>query len=501
MPIDRYIRRIVLLALALGIVVELGVDRHVLGINVPIVVAGSLLAAWLVRPKGRRIDSLDLWLAPAALLFAAFVAVRADSALITIDLAATLVLAGASIAALAGAAVTRRTLGAGLVLAAHVAAAAGVGAVAVAERVRGIWRPGAATAVFARYGAVARGLLIGIPLLIVFGVLFAAADPIFESIANRVFDIQLDPGDVPARVFVVVATAWFAAGLLWLVAAGDAALEARSLGAAANAPTIPLPRLGSTEALTVLVALDVLFGAFVVLQVAYLFGGADTIAASGVTYANYARRGFFELLAVVFLVGALIGGFEAVVAIRTRPYVVAMLGLIALTAVVLASSFLRLRLYQDAYGWTELRFYVLASIGFLAVSLAAAAWFVARNGSRWLPHAVSAAGVAVLIGINAVGPQAYVTARNLERAIDPSVVPGGVRVPVDTEYLATLQADAVPELVDALPRLSEVSRAQVLVTLRQFGERLDEEAPASDIPGWNLSRELARRALATLPTR
>ena len=37
------------------------------------------------------------------------------------------------------------------------------------------------------------------------------------------------------------------------------------------------------------------------LQVAYLFGGLDTLDAAGITYAQYARRGFFELVAAACL--------------------------------------------------------------------------------------------------------------------------------------------------------------------------------------------------------
>ncbi|HEY0443095.1 MAG TPA: DUF4173 domain-containing protein [Candidatus Limnocylindrales bacterium] len=499
---DRLAARIAALAVAIGLAAELLVDRHALGINVAIVVAAVLAAAVATRPSGRRMDSLDLWLAPAALLFAAFVAIRADTALVTIDVIAAVTLVGASIASLAGAAVTRRTLAAGLLLAAEVSVAAGLGATAVLNAIRrSAWGRRAPSRRLAILAPIARGILIGFPIVVVFAVLFAAADPIFASLAGRTLSFQINLDEVWARGVVVLGVAWIAAGLLWLVASGDPELEARSLGAAASAPSMPLRRLGATEALTVLVALDVLFGAFVVLQLAYLFGGQDTVAAGGLTYANYARRGFFELLAVVVLVGALIGGFESAVTARPRTYVVAMLLLVGLSAVVLASSFLRLRLYQDTYGWTELRFYVVASIGFLALSLAAAAWVVAGDRSRWLPHAVSAAGVVVLIAINAVGPQAYTTARNLERATDPGTVSGGVRVPVDTEYLATLQSDAIPELVAAIPQLSSVSRAQVLVSLRQFEERLDRDAPAGDPAAWNLSRQLARQALATLPPR
>jgi hypothetical protein len=46
------------------------------------------------------------------------------------------------------------------------------------------------------------------------------------------------------------------------------------------------------------------------------------------------------------------------------------LGLLVLTGGVLVSAMLRLRLYQDAYGWTELRFYVFAAIIWLALVLA-----------------------------------------------------------------------------------------------------------------------------------
>jgi hypothetical protein len=242
----------------------------------------------------------------------------------------------------------------------------------------------------------------------------------------------------------------------------------------------------------------VLFGAFVALQLGYLFGGLDTLAASGLTYASYARRGFFELLVAGFLSGAVIGGLEATVRERSRAYVGALVGLIGMTGIVLVSSFVRLRLYQEAYGWTELRFWVFASIVFLGLAFVAAAWLVLRGASRWLPHAVAAAGVAVLVGINAVGPQAFVTDRNLERALNPALVPPDGEVALDTVYLGMLDADAVPALVAALPALPEPAHSEVRRSLSTFAFELDLEAPRGDWPAWNLSRERARAALDTL---
>jgi hypothetical protein len=240
-------------------------------------------------------------------------------------------------------------------------------------------------------------------------------------------------------------------------------------------------------------ALDLLFGAFVMLQITYLFGGQDTRAAAGMPYAQYARKGFFELLMAVALAGSLIALLEALVAVRRRAYVGALVVLVGLTGVVLASSFLRLRLYQEAYGWTELRFYVSAAIVFFATVLATAAGLIVSNRSRWLGHAVGIAAVAVLLGVNVIGPQKFITDRNLERALVPGVVPEYGEETLDTAYLGAFDADAVPALVEAAPRLSPSARADLDVRLRALRSRLDEDR--GDGPAWNLARENARAAL------
>ena len=87
-----------------------------------------------------------------------------------------------------------------------------------------------------------------------------------------------------------------------------------SLGAA-NAAQMRQPlRLGSIEAATVLWLVVALFAAFVVLQLAYLFGGRDTLSVAGLTYSDYARRGFFELVAVAVLAGTLVVALDLAVA-------------------------------------------------------------------------------------------------------------------------------------------------------------------------------------------
>jgi hypothetical protein len=349
---------ILLAAAGIGLLSQLLFFDVGLGINYPIAIAALLAAAWLLGERRGRIPRLaDAWLPLVAVTLAAFVAVRGDRTLVALDVLGSLALTAGSAAVFGGLRVVDRPLGGLLALALRVLGRITGGAASVLASVRrqlparplrrglGSWAP------------VLRGIAIAIPLLVLFTLLFSAADAVFATWTERLLDWNLDLGSVPGRAALALLTAWLAAGLLAFAARPRAdATEAELLSAWSHRP-----RLGTAEAVTALVALDLLFAVFVALQAAYLFGGQDTLAETGLTYASYARRGFFELLAVAFVVGALVLGAESFVRRRTWVYHAALIGLVAMTLVVLASAFLRLRLYQDAYGWTELRFYVAAA--------------------------------------------------------------------------------------------------------------------------------------------
>jgi len=257
--------------------------------------------------------------------------------------------------------------------------------------------------------------------------------------------------------------------------------------------------LGATEATVVLLAVVSVFGAFVALQVAYLFGGQDTMAAGGLTYSAYARRGFFELVAAAALAGGLIVLLELLVVRRSRFYLALGVALVALTLVVLASAALRLQLYQEAYGWTELRLYVAVSIVAMAASLAVLATFLLLNRTHLLGHAMAVIALVSLVGLNVLAPSAFVAARNVDRVIHPESVPPDGDHSLDIGYLGVLADDAVPVLVQALPQLPA---ADAIVVQRELEQRRGELGadPAFTSPmAWNLGREQAKAALATLP--
>jgi len=492
-------RRLIAIALVIGVLGDIALDGSAAGINVLLMTAAVLAAAWLVRRRGRAPDPIDAWLPLAALVLSVMVALRADPFLAALDLAGTAAFTGASMAAFSGLAVTRRSLSVVFMMAAWVIESTLAGAARLAIAARPAPRdtprrwPG-------WLAPIVRGLVLAGPLVLIFALLFASADPIFRRGFEDVMGFRLDLGALPGRVLFVAGIAWLVAGLLAVAARGLPAVEAASLGAAAPPTAIGFERsLGPVEAMVVLVAVDAIVGLFVGLQLAYLFGGLDTLAVAGMTYSDYARRGYFELVAAAALAGAVLVFLEYQVVRRPVAYVAAALALVALTLVVLASAVLRLQLYQDAYGWTELRLYVAVSIIAMAATLVTLAVFLATDRTRWLGHVMAVIGLIALIGLNVVAPAAFVAERNLARVIDPSLVPPDGEADLDASYLAVLPDDAIPVLVAALPKLSGDDAHRLATLLRDRRAEIAAEPGYRSPFAWNLGRVRAREALATVP--
>lgn len=497
---DRSVARRVLGAgLLIGVLGELVLDGPAYGLNVVLVVTAMLGAGWLLRRPGRAPDPLDVWLPITAVVLAVFVAVRGDPFMALVDTMGALVFTAASMVAFSGIPVTHRPASVVAAMAAMTLEASVTGA---ARAVRTV-RPAASLRSIRIPVAVVsagRGLLIAVPIAIIFTILFASADPIFGRAVTELLGWKLDLGELPGRVLFVIACGWLAAGVLSVAAVGIPEVSRASLGAAARTGIVaPARRLGATEALVVLLVIDAVVGLFVGLQIAYLFGGQSTLVAAGMTYSDYARRGFLELVAAACLVGAVVVVLEAAVVRRSRPYLAALLGLLAQTAVVLVSAALRLRLYQDAYGWTELRLYVLTTIVALAAALVLMTALALGDRMRWLGHGLAVIGVVALVALNLLAPAAFVAARNVERVIDPSLVAPGGRAGLDATYLGVLPDDALPVLVEALPGLPERERPAVLDILRDRKAGLATDPAFASPAAWNLGRERARASLATLP--
>ncbi|MEO7295665.1 MAG: DUF4173 domain-containing protein [Candidatus Limnocylindria bacterium] len=430
----------------------------------------------------------DIWLGPAAVAFSAFAAIRADPAIVTLDMLTALALVGAALASFGGRSVVGRSFGGLLELGVGLLGwATGGAAGALAEVRRGMPSEASVGRRASPAFPILRGLAIALPVVLIFVALFSAADAVFAQFVDDVLGTDLDLGNLPWRTASALVLAWFGAGGMAL-AASDPPLRG-------VVPSHGGWRLGTTEVVTVLIAVVALFAVFVALQGAYLFGGLDTLEAAGLTYAEYARRGFFELVAVAALAAGLVMTAERLARDRTRLLIVAATGLGLLTSVVLVSATLRLRLYQEAYGWTELRLYVLATIVLLAIGLAALIGALVADRVRWIGHVLVAAALAIGLALNLVGPVRFITQRNVARALDPALVPPNGSSGLDVWYATSLGDDAIPDLIRALPVLADDEGEHLRLRLEYRLDTLRREPGLNAWQAWNAGRAAAHDAL------
>nr|WP_274622231.1 DUF4173 domain-containing protein [Myxococcus fulvus] len=250
--------------------------------------------------------------------------------------------------------------------------------------------------------------------------------------------------------------------------------------------------LGLTEALTLLIAVDVLFLVFVRFQVAYLFVGDAVAPAPGYSYAEYARRGFFELLLVSMLTLCLIMGLARWTVRGTAKakvaFQVAASVMTVLTVAILASAMKRLGMYEDAFGYTRLRVFTHVFMVFLGGVLAWRGVTLWWRPERFAVGAFAAA-LGAVVTVNVINPDALIVRHNLARELARESVEGAPRAEgaVDVGYLYELSLDAVPEL------------ARGLSSTQQLSDEFRARACADvSWPEWSLSRWRACRALSAL---
>jgi hypothetical protein len=380
--------------------------------------------------------------------------------------------------------------------------------------------------VWRRAAPLLRGLLLAAPILLVFTALLASADVVFGAYVERLvrLELPLNLADLLDHASVSLVVAWLIAGwLLHGLAQRPATAEVKRHAAVATQIGAPNARanitapaaatqgvppagprqasaggvvVGFTETTTVLAAIDLLFGGFVMVQFTYLFGGGETLAVTGLTYAEYARRGFFELLAVAAIALPLVVGLESLTPRSTlgqrRGFQALAGAMVACTVVILGSAMVRMGLYEDAYGYTHLRVYSHAFMLWLAAVCGLFLMALLAERRQWLTFGTFVAALLGLGGMSVLNPDRFIAEQNLARYVNGR--------PLDASHLTDLSADATPVVLRALDEAS--ARGDTIVhdalgsgLWRQL--QVMDAATAAPWPAWNFARAQAHVALAS----
>ncbi len=280
---------------------------------------------------------------------------------------------------------------------------------------------------------ILKGILLAAPLLTLVLVLLTNSDAVFSRILSdrfRFFDeMQLE--EIVSHTLLIAATTFYFFGYLWsLKYEHDAEISSGN----------PSKPLSTVSAMTVMSLMCAVYMLFTVVQFAYLYSPGASLP-TGLTYADYARRGFFELVAAAFVNMAVILGIASKTkdspSKLSRPLLICHSLLTVFTLNLLVSAFYRMHLYEAAYGFTELRLFVQFFMAFMAISLLALlVWVWMRKFPLFRTILVTA--ITVYVALNYVNVDRLIAQRNLDQYL--------ITGHIDIQHFNSLSVDALPAI-------------------------------------------------------
>ena len=383
--------------------------------------------------------------------------------------------------------------------------------------------------------AVLRGLAIAAPILIVFGALFMAADAVFQGIVEQTFNVN--PAILFSHVFLAGLCAWLVAGYLrgafFEIYSTEEVIAVKPQTLSIIEETKKTPRektkaaddtisteikpetrtaeqpknwdwrnfdnsilpefltLGAIEIGVVLGLMNLLFLSFVLVQTPYLFGGMDFVQATpDFKLAEYARRGFGELVIVAALVLPILLVSHWLVRrdkpINEKIYRVLAGVQIVLLFVIMLSAAQRLLLLtgNSGYGLTTIRLYPMAFMTWLAIVFV---WFsltVLRGQREQFAWGALWSAFFVVFALHALNPDDFIVRTNVRLMREGRSF--------DSSYVANLSDDAVPALLESMPAMNQEKQCVVRWKLSRRFEKAQTE---NDFRTWNWSRSTARKEM------
>ncbi|MBP9756980.1 MAG: DUF4173 domain-containing protein [Candidatus Pacebacteria bacterium] len=471
---------IVGLSLILGFLFDYLLWEKVPGIGFSLFILSMVLAyaaVTIIQAKKLRTDVALLLV--GALFFAAMVGVRANELLIVLNIGAVIGLA---------------------LLIAEVNVRASITSMSVIDYLRLVFPPiqyldpmlKSVSGVMAagkpknRESAIQiiRGIAMALPVVVILLALFASADPTFERFFTALFNTPFFDSEYPIRILIDIGVA------AMLIGAYSYAMGAHSTVSDMFATSVK--KLGTIEVMILLGSVTAVFAAFVAVQASYFFGGTDYIASQGLTYAEYARRGFFELNVVCVLAWLVLMITEQFIdrgAAHSPAFKSLSASLVTLVLLVMTSSFYKIYLYESVYGFTTLRLYSHAFVILLAITFVSLLYKIfidIRNETFALRTFLSVA--LFVAAMNLLNPDAYIASKNIARYEATGKI--------DVEHITTLSEDAVPELIRAAAIVDTASTTLITENLQKRAQQVRKVLPWQS---QTLSRKNAARALTNVP--
>jgi len=484
---------IAVLSLVLGILTDYFFYGQDLGLSFPVfiwlvtAVIFGLSFSWKTK-----ISKSTYWLVPPLLFFSGMVAVRSSEIVTTLNVWTTYLLMISFVYSLTGGKIIdyvvskyiTKTLSASLDIIHH-----------AANFLTDFFQLRTLIKGHKTLSQVIKGIVMAIPVLLIFLVLFASADIVFNKYLTDMFKVHIS-GETFFRVIIVMIASSLLSGLFYYATHHKEVPELKETTATEKKTN------GIVEISIFLGLINALFLTFITIQFTYFFGGQNNISVEGFSYAEYAHRGFFELVAVAILSFIIVIISQKSVEKKDNKHLLVFKILSTMltleVVVIMVSAFQRLMIYENTFGFTELRLYVQLFIIWLGIIFFLLLYkIVADKKENIYAFTAFVGSLLFLVFLNGFNPDAFIAQKNIENLQTTGKL--------DVTYLSSLSDDAVPELVKALDSKNQIlctdeyevsmQPCTTLMAIKLYKKTID--GMNQNWQSWNLSRANAQAALAS----
>jgi hypothetical protein len=325
------------------------------------------------------------------------------------------------------------------------------------------------------------GLLISLPLLAVILGLLNSADMVFSYYIRNITVVfqNINTDLIIAHGILILFPALYLLGFVWSYKSSkrkeDLNVEIKTL------------QWEPLTIITVIVILNILYLFFTIVQFSYLYGGGNMTLPAGYTYAEYARRGFFELAAVTFINFIIVISCLKFMKKESKNLVITsnilFSILILFTLNMLYSANLKLSLYEGSYGYTYLRVFVhifMLLLFILCLIALIGIWYSRVS----IIKSIILVSIAAYTIVNYLNVDGFIARKNVELYFQTGKI--------DAKYLCTLSYEAVPYML----QLKDVQDNQVRdIVNKNLESRKEVLAREKHWSEFNFSKDKARKLL------
>lgn len=305
---------------------------------------------------------------------------------------------------------------------------------------------------------ILRGILISIPLLIIILVLLTSSDMVFKSYITNFSSIfeNISIGESISRFLVIIIVFTIIFSYIWSFKYSCDQYDNKKMGMKWEPVTM----------LTIIFMINVVYLLFSIVQFSYLYGGGNNFIAGDFTYSEYARKGFFELVAVTIInFTILISSMKFIKKDNKTVNTICnifLTTLVAFTLNMLFSAHYKMSLYEQTYGFTYLRIFVhlfMLMLFILFIVALVGIW----NRKMPLNKVLIVIVLSMFILLNYINVDKIIAEKNIDIYYKTQKM--------DVQYLTNLSYDAIPEIL----RLKDDSNLDVARQVNSYLEDVKKE--------------------------